>query len=244
MATEHALQFLGVGDARNLALGSSSAVYERDGEPCLLIDCGPTTQARFVERYQRQPRAVFITHLHMDHVGGLEGLFYSAWFDPELRGRIKLYLPVGLAAYFHARVATFPSFLAEGGANFYDAFQTVLVSDHFWHAGVEFSVFAVRHHAPGSAFGLALPRHFVYTGDTRPIPEVLAQFQHNEPIFHDVSLTGNASHSGVDELLTQYPSALLARTHFYHLRSLEDAAAVRAKGLNVVPPMGRFVLHV
>ena len=42
------LHFLGVGAAHAVELGSSAAVLERDGEPLLLIDCGPDT----LDRYQ------------------------------------------------------------------------------------------------------------------------------------------------------------------------------------------------
>jgi len=242
MAHPHALQFLGTGDARNLELGSASAVFERAGRSSLLIDCGPTTQARHRAHYGCEPSAVFITHVHMDHVAGLEGLFYSVCFDAALRGRVKLYLPLGLVRWFHARVATFPSFLAEGGANFYDAFQTVIVDDEFWHDGLQFSVFPVRHHLPSSAFGIALKGSFVYTGDTRPIPEQLLAFDQGEIVFHDVALAGNPSHSGAQELLEQYPPELFARLRVYHLRASSDAETLRQMGFQVVPPMGRFEL--
>jgi ribonuclease BN (tRNA processing enzyme) len=236
-----ALQFLGVGDARNLTLGSSSAVLERDGEPLLLIDCGPTVEGRFRERYGRLPPAVFITHVHMDHVAGLEGLFYSAWFNEAVRGLIKLYVPVGVLPALHARVASFPEPLAEGGANFYDAFQTIPVGEAFWHAALKFDAIRVRHHAPGTAFGLGLRGSFVYTGDTRPIPEALDAYP-SEPVFHDLSLNGNASHSGADDLQREYSPGLIARLHTYHYRSLDEAQALRAKGFRVVEPDERFEL--
>jgi len=242
MADQHFFQFLGVGDARNLELGSSSAVYERNGEPSLLIDCGPTTEARCMARYGRLPTGIFITHIHMDHVAGLEGLFYSAWFSASQRGKIKLYLPLGLVKYFHARLATFPNLLAEGGVNFYDAFQTVIVSERFWHDSLEFLVFPVRHHAPDSAFGIALPGKFVYTGDTRPIPEVLDTFNSGEVIFHDVALRGNPSHSGALELQAEYRPELLDRLRVYHYDSSASAEKLIELGFAVVPVSGRFEL--
>ncbi len=51
--------------------------------PLLLIDCGPETLNRYLEIYAEAPLAVaYVTHTHMDHVAGLERLFYRAYFDP------------------------------------------------------------------------------------------------------------------------------------------------------------------
>ena len=41
--------------------------------------------------------------------------------------------------------------LAEGGANWWDAFQLIPVSTGFWHAGLQFAVFPVRRHQPEEA---------------------------------------------------------------------------------------------
>ena len=81
-----ALRFLGVGSAQAVELGSSGAVIERDGKPVLLIDCGPETLTTYMDAYGEPPRAVYVTHTHMDHVAGLERLFYRVYFDAALRG--------------------------------------------------------------------------------------------------------------------------------------------------------------
>ena len=153
------LHLLGVGNAGAApVLGAASAVIECDGVPLLMIDCGQEALSAFQAGYGRLPEALFITHVHMDHVAGLERLFYAAYFDPALRGRVRVYVPVGVLGVLQKRLADYPSVLAEGGANFWDAFQLVVVSDAFWHAGWRFEVFPVRHHWPDTAFGLRL-RH-------------------------------------------------------------------------------------
>src|SRR5690606_15858773 len=80
------LRFLGVGAARAVELGSSAAVLEQDGKPMLLIDCGPDTLDRYQAAYGQLPRAIYLTHTHLDHVGGMERLFTRLWFDEALRG--------------------------------------------------------------------------------------------------------------------------------------------------------------
>ena len=100
------LRFLGVGNSQSApVLGSASAVLERDGKPQLLIDCGQETLTAYLARYGQVPQAIFITHLHLDHVGGLERLFYTAYFDDALRGKIKLFVPAAIVPAMQSRLA-------------------------------------------------------------------------------------------------------------------------------------------
>lgn len=237
------LRFLGVGSAQAVALGSSGAVLERDGAPLLLIDCGPETLTRYLDVYNAAPRAVYITHTHMDHVGGLERLFYRAYFDPALRGQVRIYAHAALVPHLQARVADYPNVLAEGGANFWDAFQLVALSRGFWHEGLWFDVFATRHHAPMTSFGIALRGAFAWTGDTRPIPEMLAQYAGSgEVIAHDCGLQGNPSHTGLDDLEREYPAELRSRLVIYHYSGVADGVAIAARGYRVAQRDERIAL--
>ena len=59
---------------------------------------------------------------------------------------------------------------------------------------------------------LRLPGSMVWTGDTRPIPELLAYYAGaGELVAHDCALRGNPSHSGLDDLEREYPAELLSR---------------------------------
>jgi len=229
------LHFLGVGAAHAHELGCSSAVFERDELPLLLIDAGPDVPAAYEARYGDAPRALFITHAHMDHVGGLERLFFRSYFDATLRGKIRLYVPAPLVPILQSRVADYPDVLAEGGANFWDSFQLVPVSRGFWHAGLWFAVFPTRHHAPNTSFGVSLRGSFVYTGDTRPIPEMLSEYaKENELVAHDCGVHGNPSHTGVDDLDREYPAELRARLRLYHYGSAADGAELKSRGYRVI----------
>lgn len=229
-----ALRFLGVGSSQAVELGSASSVIERDALPLLMIDCGQEALTAYLAHYSGAPTALFITHVHMDHIGGLERLFYKIYFDASLRGRVKLYVPASIVALLHGRLAEYPGVIAEGGANWWDGFQLVPVGRGFWHEGVWFDVFPVRHHLPGTAFGLRLRGSLVWTGDTRPIPEVLAQqADAGELVAHDCALHGNPSHSGLDDLEREYPPELLSRCIFYHYASAADGEAMRARSHRV-----------
>jgi ribonuclease BN (tRNA processing enzyme) len=228
------LRFLGVGSAHAVELGSASAVIEHDGAPCLMIDCGQEALSAYMAQYGAPPGALFITHVHMDHVSGLERLFYKLYFDPALRGRVRLYLPAAIVPFVQARLADYPGVLAEGGANWWDAFQAIPVSRGFWHEGHWYEVFPVRHHLPDTAFGLRLPGSLVWTGDTRPIPEMLARHADGgELVAHDCGLLGNPSHSGIDDLEREYGVELLSRCVLYHYGSAADGDALRARSHRV-----------
>lgn len=229
------LRFLGVGNASAAAaLGCAAAVLEQDGEPLLLIDCGWDTLAAFETQYGCAPTALFLTHAHLDHTGGLENLFFRTYLDPARRGEVRLFLPVWLVTGIHRRFATHPGMLAEGGANFWDAFRLIPVSDGFCHRGFDFLVFPGCHHQYLSAFGLSLPGMFFYSGDTRAIPGQVDRFAaQGETIFHDVAAVGNPSHSGVREILACYRPGQHRRLVAYHYESLEAAGQMARIGLRV-----------
>lgn len=237
------LHFLGVGAAHAVELGSSAVVLERSGEPVLLIDCGPDTLDRYLAAYGTLPRALFITHTHMDHVAGLEQLFIRLWFDQRLRGNTKVFVHAGLIPWLQARVADYPGALAEGGVNFWEAFRLLPCTRGFWLDGWWFDVFATRHHVPGTSYGLALDGSFVYTGDTRPIPEMLARHAGGSGVIaHDCSLVGNPSHTGIDDIEREYPDALRSRLLLYHYGSAADGAALAARGYRIAAAGERFAL--
>lgn len=231
------LRLLGVGNASAVELGSAMATIERAGAPWLTIDCGGEGLTAYHKAYGDSPMALFMTHAHLDHIAGFERLFVNSWFDEARRGEVRLYVPVGLMPLLQQRVASYPNALAEGGVNFWDAFRIIPVGDHFWHDGIRLEVFPVRHHWPDTAFGLRLRGSLVWTGDTRPIPEMLAKHADaDELIAHDCALRGNPSHSGIDDLEREYPDALLQRCLLYHYESVENGEALRMRGWRVGMP--------
>ena len=232
-----ALRFHGVGNSSAVELGSAMATIERDELPWLTIDCGGEGLTAYLAHYKAYPRALFITHTHLDHVSGFERLFGANYFAVPRPAPTRLYVPSALVPLLHQRIGAYPNVVAEGGANFWDAFQLVPVGEAFWHEGVRMETFPVRHHWPDTAFGLRLRGSFVWTGDTRPIPEQLAKHADaNELIAHDCALHGNPSHSGIDDLEREYANELLARCMLYHYAGAADARALEARGYRVASP--------
>jgi hypothetical protein len=239
------LVFLGTGNASAAELGNASAVLEETDGPSLLIDCGPTVLPAYLARYGELPRALFITHTHFDHVGGLENLFFRLACESGSHPGVRLFVPAAIVERLHELLANDAYRLAEGGVNFWDCFQLIPVGGQFWCDGRLFDVFAVNHHAYRSAFGIALHGHFVFTGDTRPIPEALARYAaHDETVFHDCAWRGNPSHTGAADLAAHYPAELRDRLVLYHYESADAARHLEAMGLRVARPQDEFALPV
>lgn len=231
------LRFHGVGNATAVDLGSAMATIERGDAPWLTIDCGAEGLTAYANRYGQLPSALFVTHVHLDHIAGFERLFVGSYFDPVRCGKVRLYVPSPVVPLLHQRVGEYPNVLAEGGANFWDAFQLIPVGGAFWHDGVRLEVFPVRHHWPDTAFGLRLRGSLVWTGDTRPIPEMLARHADaGELIAHDCALHGNPSHSGIDDLEREYAPELLRRCVLYHYASEADGRQLATRGYRVAAP--------
>jgi hypothetical protein len=95
----------------------------------------------------------------------------------------------------------------------------------------------------GTSYGLALRGSFVYTGDTRPVPEALALHgAHGELIAHDCGVVGNPSHTGVDDLEREYPDEVRARMALYHYGSVDDGETLVSRGYRIARPGERLPL--
>src|SRR3546814_2652037 len=93
------------------------------------------------------------------------------------------------------------------------------------------------------ALPICLRGSLVYTGDTRPIPEVLAcHADERELIAHDCTLIGNPSHSGLDDLEREYDEDLLDRLLIYHYGSAAEATTMADRGYRVARAGQRVAL--
>lgn len=83
------IKFVGCGSAFNKIDGQSNVIVESSSGKKLLIDCG----SYFWQHAELSPSdidSLYISHLHADHVGGVEELAFCTYFMPNV-SRPKLY---------------------------------------------------------------------------------------------------------------------------------------------------------
>ena len=85
-------------DARDRRLRCSALVDTDDGRR-LLFDCGPDFRAQMLATDFRPIDAVFITHEHYDHIGGLDDLRPFSVF-----GQVDVYAEASCAAHLRERL--------------------------------------------------------------------------------------------------------------------------------------------
>lgn len=241
-STQYSLIFHGTGSGGELSMGCSAAtLMDAQQTPLLLIDCGPGTVTAFQQQFGSLPTAVFITHGHMDHIADLEILAVRAHLQDA--PPIRLYVPLSLIGLLHQRLATYPGLLAEGGLDFWQSFQLMPITEHFQWAGLRFQAWPTRHHAPGSSFALHVPGLFLYSGDTRPIPEIVHhQLSGQEVVFHDCGVEPNPSHTGLADLTREYQAHWLQQFVLYHYANEAAAKHLSEAGFCVARPRQVFTL--
>lgn len=154
------------------------------GGAAYLIDCGVGAVGRLAAA-GIQPRdltAIFITHLHDDHIGELPALMMAAWASGLMRP-IDVYGPAPLSRMVTQFFEAFEPTIAQRTAEFPRPHPATLFRVHELIADGEVlqtnaltvSAVAVDHGDVAPAFGyrLATPsRTIVITGDTRLAPAV------------------------------------------------------------------------
>ena len=219
------LQFMGSGNARSKPpINYNTSALIRSNNHSWLIDCGilcPLALHHFQIPLDSID-GVFISHLHGDHVLGLEELCFSCYFNPSPR-KINLYRPSGLQVSTGAplgydiwdnclRAALETTVPDQEGTKLlklsdYAHVHTIYPEQPFDIFDMHGEIFQVEHVAQRPSYGLMLNHNVAYTSDCRFDPHRIESLlnQNITTIFHDVCFyrhcpSATAVHTTFDEL--------------------------------------------
>lgn len=246
------LTFLGVGAAMApSSMWQSNMVLEKNGKR-LLIDAGGDVRHSLAESYpmihpgnvSTELDAIYISHLHADHIGGLEGLALCSYFTPPRR-RPLLFCNVGLMNELWETSLKGGLETIEGKvADLTDFFDCRPIEDNgeFVWEDILFQPVQTLHVMSGRKFqhsyGLLFADYlgdgskYFLTTDTQFCPRQLPKFYGEATtIFHDCETSPFKSnvHAHIDDLNTLSPETK-KKMWLYHYNSLKPAQDAEALG--------------
>ena len=194
----------------------------------LLIDCGTDIRwslARLQLSYL-DITEIYISHLHADHIGGLEGIGFQTKFDPRCQ-RPRLYIERALSQQLWEHSLRGGMYVTTEGTNTLDTFFDV----HPLEIEQRFE-WEDAHLTPVPVVHVVAPRHTLHsygllietgtrvtflTADTQFSPDHLDPYYAKaDLIFHDCETAKfrTGVHAHYEELL-QLPAAVRAKTWLY-----------------------------
>ena len=212
------LTMLGTGNGFIPGQMDSNALLEENG--CkTLIDCGTTAwQSLEVLGVPREDiDAIFVTHIHFDHAGGLESIaLYSKYVSHK---KVKLIVPSPI------RRILWDSYLSGGLTNpdcscledYFDVVSPVKGEIFDLCGGIEARWFPTRHIDGKFSCGLLFGGRVAYTSDmVQDLPLVTTLVEQGaEIIFHDCQMRDASVHCSYEAVLT-YPQKILDRLCLIH----------------------------
>lgn len=216
------LTFIGSGSAFCKKNWQTNVLVEFDSGYKLLIDCGGDARFSLAEQgYDHLDiNGVYVSHLHADHIGGLEWLAFSSYFDPRYKGRPDLYISEFLVDDLWTRSLSGGLASLQGKRNTINTFFDV-------HAVEKNGSFTIGHPTESPEFRLVQTVHFIngytfelsfgllfdagegetvfFTTDTQFAPNQIRDFYNAATIiFHDAECSPFRSgvHAHFDELAT------------------------------------------
>jgi len=254
LQSQFSMTFLGVGGGLTPEFGNNNVLVEgQDPDAVLLLDCGYTTPPKLLEMGRLgEVKHIVITHVHADHVGGLEVVGHLSRFITKQRPNLYVHeslmdeLWEGSLRGGMARTQT-----GEGEAT------TLSLSDFFeLHVlreaepvlrikGLPPITLRPTLHVKGKpAFSVFLGDRVYYSSDTQLLPP--SEGPNGAPleaIFQDCQLVGGKSnvHTPLEQLARELPPERKRITHLMHYSHGWDAIDPVAMGFaEWVRPLQRF----
>ena len=240
------IQFLGVGSAfASLDYLQSNMLLSGDNGTRMLIDCGTDIRHALSDygvtngNVGSKIDSVFISHLHADHVGGLEWLAICTYFNPKAKRPILYGEANLLDELWHNSLKGGLEVIDTGLCRLEDYFdcRPLHVGETFHFRGINLTMHRMTHIQSNSCsrYSYALLAEdpgkgvFFLTTDTRFAPELIRELAPQvDLIFHDCETTVSRTgvHAHYEELLS-LPPEIRAKIWLYHYSAspCQDPAA-------------------
>lgn len=218
------IQMLGTGSAFAKTFYNTSALV-RSNEMNILIDCGATTP-RSLHDIGVQPDqidGIIISHIHADHVGGLEEIAFRLLYQYKKK-KTKLFLTESLAGVLWENTLKGGMYNpTDGFSRLEDYFEVILVQENVPAnilPGLTIEFISTLHIPHKLNYSLFINDRTFYSADTQFNEELLVQEIVNKrnchTILHDCQLSGNGViHATLEELLT-LPDYVQERIYLMH----------------------------
>lgn len=234
--------FTGTGSAFCLKNYQSNALITQNGKH-MLFDAG--SDIRFALRDRNLSfmdiEAVYISHLHNDHIGGLEYLALESYFkNPPRRIRLFIHKSMAIELWEHSLRAGL-CMVSHGPLNLNNYFEVFPLEDEFEWEGLNCRLVKTAHIASttdrlpvyGLMVGLPDVMPVYFTADTRYLPETLSQsYNRAAIIIQDTETTTQKSriHAHFDDLV-YLPADIKAKMYLWHYQDnvVDDFEAWQAK---------------
>jgi len=248
------MTFLGTGGAfTDFRVNYHNNVFIQSEGGNLLVDCGGTAVQSLKELGVPlgDVGGVYITHMHGDHVGGLEQLLWERFYTGKMFQRTRIYghpeVLRGVRQMLTPCVDEYTNFLGQTRHGGFDALVEECSLSNF----IAFSCVPRRmRHVTSEkgvvnkpSFGLELGGTAFFTSDATFDPELYKEYP-RETIFHDCTFGPRYSgtvHTHYSELLTLSPKDR-ARTVLMHYTQVPTGFDPVKDGFRVAHKHEQFIL--
>ena len=232
---------LGTGTPQPIMERFGPSILVQAGSEVLLFDAGRGCLQRLRQINQSYDKisALFLTHLHSDHIVGLPDLWLTGWLISERKEPLKIFGPQGtgnLIKYLRKAFAYDISIRAEDDKAFAEG-SKFLVNEIqqgviYEKNGVKVIAITVDHFPVKPAFGYRIEYHghsVVLSGDTRYSENLIHYAKGTDLIIHEVALA---------------PDTLSKTDPKYHILAHHTTPEQAAKVFNEVKPGYAAYSHI
>lgn len=223
------LTFIGTGSAFTVGQDNyhSNMIVESSSHQTLLIDCGSDARLALheINKSYRDIDAIYISHLHADHCGGLEWLAFCTKYDPQCSKPTLFIHPDLIEDLWRMLSISLNPFddLTISLETYFEVHE--IQNNRFLWDQHQCQIFQTYHITQGNqvmpSYGIMLEgdeKTVMITADTQFTPELLMPlFNQADIIFHDCDIGKDKSkvHAHYDDL-RQLDSEVKGKMWLYH----------------------------